>query len=248
MSVAADWYKFALIIDGVEQRLIRDFNLYQTGNTVYVAMRNPVNAVGRFRKVRIEFEDTDLTLIDKITVVAKEGEAFGFIKEVVFRQGILPLIPDGILPDEWRVTATQSYAWGQVVAMGAAGNAESYRLSGWSGDEQGYTWTEGHRAVLGFQTSTVERSLRLSLDAVGFDSPLPQIARIFVNGRPLGILTFEGTRRMYEVTIPANYQRKDGKLAIAFDLPNAVSPLKLGRSRDSRVLGFAVWNFQLNHG
>lgn len=238
MQVSSEWHNFSLIIDDKKQALYRDYNLYQSGNVAYVSFRNAINQTGQFQKARFQYDNTDHPVLDKVSIVKKEFKPFGFVVKV--------LTPLGIFPDEWKVSEDQAYDWGSIIAMGAGGNANPYKMAGWSGDERGYTWTEGHHALLGFKTPPVRAGLTMNLDAVGLDSPVPQTVEVEVNGRPLKKLILSSVRQAYDIDIPAEYLRPDGILLVQFGLPNAITPFELRMGQDKRVLAMAVFKLSLN--
>jgi hypothetical protein len=235
MQVAAEWQNFTLIVDGKKQTLFHDYVLYQSGNVVYVSFRNAINQTGQFKQAVFQYDKTDDAVLDRVVIVKKKFESFAFIAR---------MLPSGVLPDEWYVPTP--YEWGTVISMGAGGNAGPYRMMGWSGDEVGYTWSEGHHAVLGFRTSPVRGGLRMSLDALGLNSPIPQSVKIGVNGRPLKWIILSRERQTYDIDIPFEYLRSDGPLMIQFDFPNATTPFELGMNQDKRVLSMAVFRLTLN--
>jgi len=235
MQVAKEWQNFTLIVDGKKQTLFHDYSLYQSGNVVYVAFRNAINRTGQFQQAAFQYDKTDDALLDSVVIVKKKFESFAFISR---------MLPSGVLPSEWYVPTP--YEWGTVISMGAGGNAGPYRITGWSDDEVGYTWSEGHHAVLGFRTSPVTSDLTMNLDAVGLDSPIRQSVKITVNGRPLKRITLPSGRQNYGIDIPFECLRSDGLLMIQFDFPNATTPLELGMNQDKRVLSMAVFKLALN--
>ncbi len=89
MLISAQWHIFSLVIDGKKQALYRDYNLYQSDNTVYVSFRNPVNQTGKLQNLFFQYDNTDPPEIDKIFILKKEFKPFGFIQKMLMRLGIV---------------------------------------------------------------------------------------------------------------------------------------------------------------
>ena len=240
MRVAGDWQSFSLIIDGREQIFIHDYNLYQSDNNVYISFRNPINKIGQFQKAIIQYDNTAWPELDKIFVLRKEFKPFKFVEKIS--------APLGLFPIEWNISDDQTYNWGNIITMGVNGNSDPYKFTGWSDDELGYTWSEGHNALLGFKTQPVSSDLKMQLVAAGLVTPnLVQPVEIKVNGNHLTKLNLSNTRQSYDIDIPARYLRKDGILLIKFIFPNATSPFVLGINQDKRILAMAVYSLILDH-
>jgi hypothetical protein len=238
MTVASFWEYFKLLVDGKKQILYRDYNLYQLGNVVYVTFRNPINKTGKLREATFQFDGTDFPVLKRIEVVDKEFEPVGFLKKMLLRSGMAS--------NQWNVSDDQPrYDWGSDLTFGVGGNARPYMLSGWSDDEQGYTWAEGRLAILGLKTPPIRHKLALILDAAGLTSPTPQVAEIEINGNPLEKIVLSSSRKTYNISIPEEYLRSDGVMIIRFGLPNAISPLELGMNRDKRHLSMSVFKLDL---
>ena len=155
-------------------------------------------------------------------------------------------VPSGVLPAEWQVSDDQSYEWGRVISMGVEGNAGHYKVTGWSPDEAGYTWAEGHRALLGFKTPSAGTGITMNFEATELDSPTPQTVEVEVNGSPLKKFVLSSGRHTYDIDIPLQYLKSNGVLLIQFDLPNAISPFDLGMNQDKRILSMAIFKLTLN--
>ena len=240
MQVSGEWQHFSLTIDGKKQLLYRDYNLYQTDDVVYVSFRNPMNHTGRLQKALIQYQMTDYPVLDKVILLKKKFKLFSFVKRMRM------VVPSGVFPQEWQVSDDQSYEWGKVISMGVAGNAGPFKVTGWSGNEQGFTWTEGHRAVLSFKIPPTSTGITMNLDAAELESPTPQTVEVTVDGKPLKKFTLSSGRHSYEIDIPLQYLNSDGVLLIQFDFPNAISPSDLGMNQDKRILSMAVFDLTLN--
>jgi hypothetical protein len=89
MQVSAEWHNFDLIVDGRKQVLYHDYNLYQSGDVVYVSFRNPINQTGKFQKAFFQYDNTDFSAIDKIYILRKEFKLFGFFQKMLMYFGIV---------------------------------------------------------------------------------------------------------------------------------------------------------------
>jgi len=240
MGVAGEWVKFHLTVDDREQILYHDYNLYQSDNAVYVSFRNSINQTGKIQKVLFQYDDTNLPVLDKILILKKEFKPFEFMKKM-FKVW-------GIFHDPVRISEDQRYTLGSVIMMGAGGNSNPYKISGWSVEEQGYTWSEGHRALLGFKIPIDRAPLMMALDVAGLSSPRSQIVAVSVNGSLLKKIILSSNRQIYNIDIPLQYLKSDGNLLIQFDFPNAISPVEFGMNQDRRLLSMAVYGFKLTPG
>jgi hypothetical protein len=240
MLVSSEWQSFNLTIDGKKQSLYHDYNLYQSDNVVYVSFRNLINQTGQFQTALVQYQMTDPPVLDRVNVLKKEFEFFSLVKAAK------DVGPPAVVPVESQLSNDQSYEWGQVVSMGAGGNAGPYKVTGWSGNDTGFTWTEGHRAVLRFKTPPAETGIVMNLEAAGLASPTPQTVEIEVNDKPLKKLVMSNGREMYNIDIPSQYLKPDGILQIQFDMPNAISPFELRMNQDKRVLSMGVFTLTLS--
>ena len=235
MAVAGHWASFKMTVDGKEQSLYRDYNLYQNKTVVYATFRNPVNNTGTLQEAIFQFAETESPLLQKITLVNKKFQPFIFLKIALIHYNIAPIS-----------SYASNYIIGSDITMGAGGNARRYMLTGWSNDENGYTFTEGRNARVALKTLPERVDLILVLDAAGLSSPKRQTAKIKINGKPVKKLFLSSSRKTYHVNIPKKYLRPDGVMLIEFDLPRAISPLELGINKDKRILSMAVYNLNLH--
>lgn len=135
-----------------------------------------------------------------------------------------------------------SYEYGTVIRFGQGGNSEPYQISGWSMPEDGFTWTEGKRAVLGMDTRAGSFNLVLKAELFPFvvsGTLEQQRVIVYVNGNKLGewVARMPGTFVMH---IPARYTSK-GLREVVLELPDA-AVVKTVRpdSQDGRMLSIGV--------
>lgn len=134
-------------------------------------------------------------------------------------------------------------------ALGFAANGMGVRWleSGWSSPEGWGTWSSGNRAVLRIDSRDlpdVRDSLSLELNAnlfIGTWHPVQRIA-VTVNGKPAGQYTVRFPQATLSMRIPLGQLDADStqKIDVAFDLPDAASPLDLGLSADGRDLAIGL--------
>lgn len=131
-----------------------------------------------------------------------------------------------------------SYNFDSKINFKGDGNSRIYQISGWSGPENDFTWTEGHRSVLGIQTPNTNTDLNLTITASQLTSK--QLVNVTVNGHHVGEWVFDKPDvQEKSIEIPQGIL-DEGMQYIAFDLPDAKSPQSLGLSDDVRVLALAV--------
>ena len=120
-------------------------------------------------------------------------------------------------------------------------------VSGFSGPEEGFTWTDGHRAELMIPVAVSEDDLDLVFHAGGFNRDRgfngDQKSIFNIDGDKLETITV-GKEGEYRIRIPAKYT-EDGAINIVIDLPDAESPFNAGISEDKRVLGVRFIDMKL---
>jgi len=120
-------------------------------------------------------------------------------------------------------------------------SAEPYLLSGWSGGEGAFRWTDGRAAELAFGLRAVE-PLLLEMQVEAFLPPRrvrEQPVRIDVNGTVLETVPLNqpGTTTI-AVHLPAAALKRENQLRL--ELPKAAFAAPFGLGSDSRQLGIAV--------
>ncbi|HMH05068.1 MAG TPA: hypothetical protein VK579_00160, partial [Terriglobales bacterium] len=134
------------------------------------------------------------------------------------------------------------YQLGTPVVFGLGGTAGPFKVSGWSQDEQGHTWTDKELAVLSFQIEPGQEPLvlRMTLTGLTKEPSLPfQPVEVDVNGSKVADWQVANTSQ-FTTVIPPEAVKGGGSLRIEFKTPKATSPASLGMNGDSRVLGISV--------
>ena len=121
---------------------------------------------------------------------------------------------------------------------GKDGNtAQPQKGKGFSGTEEGHTWTDGNRAELRFNIGRAEGDLLCRMEYFTFNGG--QCVTVSANGTEIASYTANGDEAK-EILIPVGCVGDDGMLVLSFDLPDAKSPLELGLSADGRKLALAM--------
>ena len=129
---------------------------------------------------------------------------------------------------------------GGKLDFGSVG-VEPYLLSGWSGGEGAFRWTDGRAAELAFGLPAVE-PLLLEMQVEAFLPPRrvrEQPVKIDVNGTALETVRLNqpGTTTI-AVRLPAAALKRENQLRL--ELPKASFAAPFGLGSDSRQLGIAV--------
>lgn len=124
--------------------------------------------------------------------------------------------------------------------------------SGWSSPEGWGTWSSGTRAELRIDSRDLPKvrgSLSLQLEADMFVGPWHRTQRVAatVNGESAGQYTVRYPQTTLSMSIPLGQVDVESKqmMDIAFDLPDAASPLDLGLSADGRNLALGLVSARL---
>jgi len=138
----------------------------------------------------------------------------------------------------------RNYRLNAQLNFNAGGNGWNYASTGWGGGEAWGSWTLGDGGVLNLSLAEpVKGPLELSVDGMVFVTGKHPVQRIdiVVNGVDIGTWTYlrEAPSGKRSIEIPESIARP-GKLRIVFKGLDAVSPLQLGESPDSRVLGLGI--------
>lgn len=132
---------------------------------------------------------------------------------------------------------------GTAITFGKNGTAYQYQMAGWSGPEDGFTWTDGHNAVLAVQPETIDSDLTLKITAspyLGGGTLDQQRVTVYVNEHQVGEWSFDQAGTQEKTIVIPHAVLVEEMQHIAFELPDAVSPKSLGLSEDGRDLALAV--------
>ena len=143
-------------------------------------------------------------------------------------------VPHAAATNGSALSVGESFDFGSV-------SAEPYLLSGWSGGEGAFRWTDGRAAELVFGLHTVE-PLLLEMQVEAFLPPRrvrEQPVKIDVNGAALETVRLNqpGTTTI-AVRLPAAALKRENQLRL--ELPKSAFAAPFGLGSDSRQLGIAV--------
>ncbi len=141
------------------------------------------------------------------------------------------------------------YECGTIIQFGKNGTAEQYQVSGWSFPEEGYTWTDGKRALLAIKPEHIDSDLTLKLAA--YPSLVEgvidrQRVTVVVNGQPIGEWTFDQPRIVEQYSIIPRDVLFEEIQYITFELHDAQSAKDLGLSLDGRQIALAAYSVVLH--
>ena len=114
--------------------------------------------------------------------------------------------------------------------------ANPYCVSGFSHNEDGFTWTDGNTAIMRFGLASTQKDLHVAFKCGLYGAK--QDVDISVNGTPLTKLTVEQDGEQ-SFTIPGDMLNGE-ELELRFDLPDAISPLETGEGEDPRLLALKM--------
>jgi hypothetical protein len=136
---------------------------------------------------------------------------------------------------------------GWTVGFNAGSGSEIYRVSGWSGAEAEFTWTEGTLAKLKLPIPDQDAALVLRMKLGGLIHPpdLPrQNVAVYANGEK--IADWEVSEPAdFTAPIPPALTTNTEDLNIELRIPDAASPQSLGVSYDGRLLGVRCYVVEL---
>ncbi|RQD80521.1 hypothetical protein D5R95_08720 [Methanosalsum natronophilum] len=141
------------------------------------------------------------------------------------------------------------YEYGTPIIFGIGGTTEQYQLTGWSHQEDGFTWTDGHNALLALQPESTDTDLTLTVTTspyLGGEAIDRQRVFVTVNDHPVGEWVFDEPGIQEKSIIIPHGVLNERMQYIAFEMPDAVSPKDLGQSGDQRDLAIAVRSMVIN--
>jgi hypothetical protein len=133
------------------------------------------------------------------------------------------------------------------IVFGQAGNAAACVGDGWSGHEDGYTWSIEDRSVLTLGLLAPADRYRLQMDVVPFIAPpavTAQTMSVTVNGAL--VHRFDPLPRgEVECAVPGRLLTGRDTIAIILDHPAAISPRAAAGENDDRRLAVAFYRLTL---
>jgi hypothetical protein len=143
--------------------------------------------------------------------------------------------------------ADQSYSYGTVVSFGKGGDGKRYQVSGWSGTEQVFTWTDKTTAVLGFKIPPAQSALtlRMSLEGLTGVGLASQPVKVEANGKEIANWDVSA-KQDFTAVIPAEVAKASETLTITLNIPKAATPASLGQNKDVRTLGVHCFELEIS--
>ena len=142
------------------------------------------------------------------------------------------------VPRSIKVVQCQNYHIGEDIWFYTdAYNADEYVISGLSIKEEQGSWTDGIRLRMRMNITGTDRKILHGYIKTGVFNESQKI-RIYVNEDLVLEDTITGD-------VNFNFENPDGIAEILIEIPDAVSPLELGLSRDNRKLGLCIQKIQI---
>lgn len=138
------------------------------------------------------------------------------------------------------------YVWGTKLMTSANGTGVSFLREGWSTPEANFVWSAAPSASieLPVQPPPSDLILRLSAHALTSTQRHAQRIRLLVDGVLLAEWSIAG-HADYSAIIFQRHLIGKNLLVLQFDFPEAFSPLEAGLGNDNRLLGIALYSFNL---
>ncbi len=141
---------------------------------------------------------------------------------------------------------------GEAIKFGTEGNSGDFIGSGWSSlqDSPSATWTTDHVATLNIRLAAGAPRIKLLVEAEPFlaDNKIThQEANIYINGLWAAFVRAEAYSQTAHV-FSGDLLNAVGNNIIAFVMPTARVPAKMGIGSDERCLGFAFQTVTLERG
>ena len=136
---------------------------------------------------------------------------------------------------------------GWTIGFNAGSGAEIYRVSGWSGAEPEFTWTEGTSAKLKLPIPNHDAALMLRMKLGGLIHPpeLPvQNVAVYANGQRIADWQVIDPAD-FTAPIPLELTKNAEELNLELRIPEAASPQSLGVNYDARLLGVRCYSLEL---
>jgi hypothetical protein len=136
---------------------------------------------------------------------------------------------------------------GSLLQIGAESVSKYLILNGFSGPEGTHRWSMGSMSNINFKVKPEysKKGLKVEIGIVPFqDTQLGKKVIIFVNNKYLKAISLENSSAPTLLDIPKSFLN-DEEIKIAFETPGSISPLILGNSSDSRLLGRLFSTFKV---
>jgi hypothetical protein len=165
---------------------------------------------------------------------------------------VLSGTPETPVLERLRKRAEPPYQLGTKLSFGRDGNGVRYLARGWSFPEKNVRWNDGPEAEIVLPMAKPQGVVLLQADVAGFlraGKVARQQVRILIDGEKVGewSLRHSDFREESLILQPEVFKKQD-RLVLRFEAPDAVSPLAIGVAKDVRRLGFALRSLTLSDG
>ncbi|MCP1714725.1 hypothetical protein J2T58_000565 [Methanocalculus alkaliphilus] len=261
-SDSYDFFNQGVVSQGIPLILVKPFN--NSGDMVIsdapVALGDIPQTIADELELSQEFTGQSIFSINESDV--RERYFFRYIgTREEYDSGYLPtlrkykIVGHSWLINSWEPTTHRyepgkghipltSYQLNTPIIFGVNGTAQQYQLTGWSGPEEGFTWTSGYQAGLALQMEDTDTDLTLTILAspyFGGGALDQQHVIIQVNGQKIGEWVYDTPGLQEKSILIPQWALSDDEIQyITFELPDAMSPRELGQSEDGRDLALAV--------
>ncbi len=134
----------------------------------------------------------------------------------------------------------ERWEYGKAIVFDGRGPSERFKLTGWSGTEPPFVWSDGIAASLAVRLPATEDVVQLQIKMAGMNVPkrVPsQRVDLYINTEKVARWQV-AIEDVFTATVPARFvAQPDSLLIIDFYIPKAVSPASLGVGGDQRRLG-----------
>jgi len=122
------------------------------------------------------------------------------------------------------------------ILFGIDGNDSPFIVTGFSGPEGGFRWTEGKEAALAFRLNMDSQDMVAAFDIhpLVHGNLRVQRAEVFINGTKVEDWNIDKAEEK-KLLLPKALS-EDGSFIVTFKLPDAISPMELGVNEDIRQL------------
>ena len=142
---------------------------------------------------------------------------------------------------------------GKTLFLSSNITSSPYLFRGWAGGENWGRWSVGKEAIMDFEVSPIPQEpvvLKMNINAFVTISHPVQEVRIYANSEFLADLHFKynqrgGVFRQITIPLPQKTWKNGGRLTLRFKTPNAISPMELHMSQDSRALGLGMTTLRI---
>lgn len=173
-------------------------------------------------------------------IIESNVENASILEYIDYHEKMLDVSKEIIAPNavyKWASFVNQQYILGTELFFNYADyNAQKYVQSGFSGQEELVTWTDGKVAELSFFIDC-QKDLNLVIQCGTYGEK--QTVLIYANDTLVEKAEYSGMD-IHKIDIAKELICDDNHLDIRIELPDACSPAENGESEDPRVLGLSI--------